>query len=254
MGGFAFPQNNPTGTVGAGNFNGAAMFNPGSGFGAPASAPGTGTGGPGNMNFGNSTNPMPQTSGTSGGSSAPTHGTSSTGASDPFSGYVTSEGSTTASANPYGISQSQANWMENYLQKTYGGGMGALVYQYLMSNGGYNSQLTGQAVGATTNAMQGQIQSGANNLTSSLSSMGVTGGSSSMGDALSTYQNQAVSSENAVTSNMYMNMWSQAQSNELNALEFAATGTGKTLANKPNWMDYVSEGAGIIGSVAGAVL
>ncbi len=243
MGGFSFPQSNPTGVTGSGFFNTAT------GFGTP----GTGTGGPGTMNFGNTMNPnpTPQASQNPGGTSG-LGGASST---DPFTGTVTGQGgSTTASQNPYGLSQSQANWMEDYLQKTYGGGMGALIYQYLQSNGGYNSALTGQVVGATTNAMQQQTQLGADSLSSTLSAEGVSGSSSSMGDALGAYENQAVAQENQITSQDYYQMWAESQQNELNALEFAATGTAKTLANKPNWMDYASAGMQVAGSIAAPLL
>src|SRR5271165_5262451 len=144
------PNMNPTGTIGSGTFN------TGTGFGAA----GTGTGGPGNFNFGNTMNPNPPSSSGSGLGTFP-HATPQASTSNPGNmggspTTVTSEGSTTASANPYGLSGSQMNWMEKYLQETFSGGMGAMVYQYLMSNGGYNSGITQQAVDATTNAAQGQ--------------------------------------------------------------------------------------------------
>jgi hypothetical protein len=246
------PMTNPTGVTGAGNFNGAGLFSTSTGFQTPA------TGGPGTMNFGNTMNLMPQTSGVSGGTSlqsvSQNPGSSSPGSTQPANLTVTSEGSTTTSGNPYGLSQSQANWMEKYLQETYGGGMGALIYQYLQSNGGYNSVLTGQVVGATTNAMQNQSQAGANNLTSSLSAMGVSGSSSEMGGALQSYENQSTAAQNQITAQEYYNMWAEAQANELNMMEFAATGTAKTLANKPNWMDYTGMGLELGGIAAAGIM
>jgi hypothetical protein len=244
---------NPTGVTGSGNFNGAGLFSTSSGFQTPA------TGGPGTMNFGNTMNPMPQTSGVSGGTATPAAvsqnpGGTSSGRStnDPFTGTVTSEGATTASANPFGLSQGQANWMEKYLQETYGGGMGALIYQYLQSNGGYNSAITGQTVGATTNAMQNQTQAGANSLISSLGSMGVSGASSEMGGALQSYENTATATQNQITAQDYYNMWAESQQNELNMMQFAATGTAKTLANKANWLDWITGGTSLAGAVSGS--
>lgn len=238
------PQLNPTGVTGSGSGN----VMPGQAS-TPFSA--SSPGGPGNMNFGNSMNPMPQTSGTSGGAAKPMASAVSPTPGTPGAGSVTSEGATTASQNPYGLAQSQMNWMQKYLQETYGGGMGALVYQYLMSNGGYNSALTQQTVDATSNAMQQQSTQGANDLTARLSAMGVTGGSSEMSLPLEQYEQGVAASQNQITAQDYYQMWSQSQSNELNMMEFAAQGTGTTLANKPNWMDYLNEGLGIAGSVVG---
>jgi len=82
-----------------------------------------------------------------------------------------------------------------------------------------------------------------------LSSMGVTGSSPAMSDALGQYENQAVATENAITAQDYYQMWSEAQQNELNMMQFAASGTGKTLANKPTALDYIGEGLGLFGSL-----
>ena len=249
------PNMNPTGVIGAG-------------YGNTSNAR---TGGPGNINFGNTMNPTtPQSGGgnpyisasplgfghiarpmtstmTPGGPTS----TPSPSPTDPYSGYTTSENSTTAAGNPYGQSQSQMNWTEKYLQETYGGGMGSLIFQYLMSNGGYNSALTQQAVGAQTNAMGQQIQIGANDLAGRLAAMGVSGSSSEMSQALGNYENQAATQENAITAQEYYNMWNHANQNEANMMQFAASGTGKTLANKPNWMDYASMGMSLIGDAVG---
>jgi hypothetical protein len=243
------PNMNPTGVIGSGYGNTPMMGQGGTPF--------SGTGGPGTMGHGNSANPNPSmTSGNPFMSTAmsskpyspqPATVTGNPGGQGGTTGTTTSEGSTTQSGNPYGQSQSQQNWTEKYLQETYGGGMGSLIYQYLMSNGGYNSGVTQQTVDATTNAMQRQTQLGANALESSLSSMGISGGSSSMGDAVGAYENQATATENQITAQDYYNMWNQSQQNEMNMMEFAAGGTAKTLANKPNWMDYADMGISLAG-------
>jgi len=238
------PMNNPTGATGSGNFNGAGTFSTSTGFQMP------GTGGSGNMNFGNTMNPNPSTP-TTGTAPKARAGVTQNPGSSTSTGTVTSEGSTTPSQNPYGMSQSQQNWMEKYLQETYGGGMGAMVYQYLMSNGGYNSAITQQAVDSTVNSSQQQIQLGANNLASMMGSSGVSSASSGYGSTLGQYENQAQASLNQITSQDYMSMWQQSQQNELNAMEFAANGTATTLANKPNWMDYLNEGLGVASAAVG---
>lgn len=253
------PNLNVTGVIGSGAGNVMPGQNS-TGFSAFG-----GTGGAGTMGFGNASNPNPtQPSNTNpfnvggvrpmdssmnpgGGPALP--GMPGGGAGkDSYSGYVTSEGSTTAAANPYGLSQSQMNWMQKYLQETYGGGMGALVMQYLGSNGGYNSTLTGQAVAAQTNAMEQQRSTGANDLSSRLGAMGVSGSSSEMSGALQSYENTATTQENAITAQEYYNMWNASQEREANMMEFAATGTGKTLANKPTGLDYLNEGLGLLSS------
>jgi hypothetical protein len=245
------PNMNPTGAVGAGNFNGAA-------FPAPAGVTAMpGTGGPGTVNFGNTMNTMPQTSGVSGGAALPiakSAGGPTVGQNPGMpagTGTVTSEGSTTPSQNPYGLSGSQMNWMEKYLQETYGGGMGALVYQYLMSNGGYNSSVTQQSIDAQINSMGQQTQQGANSLAGMMGQAGVSSASSGYGQSLAQYFNQATAQENSITAQEYYNMWNQSQQNELQMMEFAAQGTGTTLANKPNAMDYLSAGLGAAGSLVG---
>jgi hypothetical protein len=253
MGGFAIPQLNPTGATGAGSFNtGGGMFSTSQGFGSPQAQPGTGTGGPGNMGFGNM-NPNPATSSVTPNS----YVTSSIGANSgtqPGSNLPSSaKGSSAVSTinNPYGQTGSQQWWTQDYLEKTFGGGMGSMIYQYLMSNGGFNSQITQQAVDATTNSMTQQSTQGANDITARLSAMGVSGGSSEMTLPLEQYQQGVTASENAITANDYMQMWQQSQQNELNAMEFAATGTGKYLANKPTAMDYVSQGLSLVGDAVG---
>jgi hypothetical protein len=252
------PNMNPTGVIGSGAGN-VMPGQTGTGFSAF-----TGTGGAGNYGFGNSMNPQavygsgtaapgvtpqaqtaqPMTAATPAVSSMNPGGTSQP------TGTVTSENSTTPTANPYGQSQSQQNWTEKYLQETYGGGMGSLIYQYLMSGGGYNSAVTQQAVDAQTQAMQQQTQLGANNLKGQLGAMGVSGSSSEMAGALTNYENQALTQQNAITAQEYYNMWNQSNQLEANMMQFAAQGTGTTLANKSNWMDWLSMGEGMATSGA----
>ena len=235
------PMMNPTGVTG-------------SGFG---NIPGLGTGGPGNFGFGNTMNPNPSTvnprpfvTPTGGPVMNPGGGGITPGSGGQWS--VLGEGGvTTPTNNPWGLDQSQLNWAQKYLQETYGGGMGAMIMQYLNSNGGFNSALTQQAVNSQVNAMQQQNMQGANDIESRLGAMGVSGSSSSMPLALSQYETGVSAQENAITAQEYYNMWQQSQQNELNMMQFAAEGTGKTLANKPNWMDYASMGLGFIGDAVG---
>ena len=244
----SIPNMNPTGLVGAGYGN----------TGAPTGLTPLGTGGPGNMGFGNATNPVaPQSSSTNPfmANAMTTQpygqvGTPTTTQNPGVTGTSTSPGNVTNPTNPYGTNNpGQGQWTQKYLEETYGGGMGQLIYQYLMSGGGYNSAITQQSVDAQVNAMGQQTQLGANNLASMLGASGVSAGSSGYGQTLGAYENQALTQQNAITAQEYYNMWNQAQQNELNMMEFAATGTAKTLANKPNWMDYL--GLGIGGAQAG---
>jgi hypothetical protein len=248
------PMNNNTGVMGAGNFNGGASFSTSGGFTAP------GTGGPGNMGYGNGMNANATFSGTA--TAAP-----ATAAPAPASTaqpqqaspggstvgsfvqpYADAGGMAVSSANnPYGMTEGQQYWQLKYLSDAYGP-MGAMIYQYLNSNGGYNSQVTQQAVDATTNAMGRQTQLGANALTSSLASQGVTGASSGMQDALQAYQNQATTQENQITAQDYYQMWNASQDREAQMMQFAAQGVGTEKANKPTGLDYLNEGLGIAGA------
>jgi hypothetical protein len=172
------------------------------------------TGGPGNMNFGNSANPNP---------------------------------STTTNPNPTALSSTGQLGIQ--LGNLYGTGIGSLIQQYLNSNGGFNSGLTQQAVAGQANAAQYQTQMGADNLTSMLASMGITGGSSSLPQSLSSYFSQATTGENAISSQEYYNMWNQSQQNEYGMLSQVGQvgATGK--ANELNWMDYASFALGLVGAI-----
>lgn len=168
------------------------------------------TGGPGNMNFGNSANP-----------SAPANPTA-----------VTPQGQTGIAIN-----------------NLYGSGIGALLSQYLASNGGFNSAITNQTVSAQSNAAQTQTQLGADNLTSMLAAMGITGGSSSLPQSLSTYEANATTGENAIAAQDYYNMWNQSQSNQLSVLNNVFQTGATNQANQPNWMDYATFALGLLGAV-----
>lgn len=248
------PNMNPTGVIGSGSGNTMAGQTA-TGF-SSFSAPGTGTGGAGTMGFGNSTNPNPtqaaanpfiqqasaQTAAPQGSPQQPT----------------VTKGSTAVNSvnNPYGQNSGQQYWTQDYLEKTYGGGMGSLIYQYLNSNAGFNSGVTQEAINGQTNAMQMQTQLGANNLESSLSAMGVSGSSSEMGSALQGYENQATTQQNAIDSQEYYNMWNSSQDREANMMQFAADGTGKTLANKTSWEDVLGTvfgGASAAGTFMGGL-
>jgi hypothetical protein len=242
------PMMNPTGTYGSGNFNGAGMFSTSSGFTQPA------TGGPGNYGFGNGMNPSaafspsattPTATPAASPTTSPTPQQSSTG-SPSVGGFIQpyqdQGGMAISSANnPMGMTEGQQYWQLDYLQKAFGP-MGPMIYQYLNSMGGYNSQVTQQSIDAQTNAMGKQTQLGANQIESSLSSMGVSGSSSGMADALTGYENQATQQENAITAQEYYNMWQTSQANELNVMEFAADATGKVKANAPTTLDYIGLG------------
>ena len=259
------PMLNNTGVQGSGNFNGGAMFSTSGGFQTPS----TGVGGPGNMNYGNGMNPAATFGAGSTGSSPAGTAPTATAATASTTGQPqqTSAGSSTTGSfiqpyqdqggmsvssanNPYGETEGQQYWQLKYLSDAYGP-MGAMIYQYLNSNGGYNSQVTQQTVDATTNAMGRQTQQGANALTSSLASQGVSGSSSTMGDALGAYENQATAQQNAITAQDYYNMWNQSQQNEENMIQFAAKGTGAAQANKPTAMDYLGMGLQLVGDVFG---
>ncbi len=224
------PNMNPTGVVGSGAGN-VMPGQTGTGFST------FGTGGPGTMGFGNSMNPTPTAT-----SSNP-YSTTMPGGSAPGTS-VTGSGGTTATPNSFNQTQGQQNRTLGEMQTYYGEGMGSLIYQYLQSSGGYNGALTQQVVGDQQNAMQHQIQEGENTLAGTLGAMGVSGSSTEMAGALTDYQNQAVTQENAITSQEYYNMWNQSQQDELSMLEQAANVNAVGTANQPNWMDYLSFGIG----------
>lgn len=229
------PNMNPTGVIGSGSGNTPMPGQQGTAFS------GTSTGGAGNMNFGNTMNPQP-TAMTSSSSMFPGATAMSSGST------VTGEsGQTSTSANAYNQTQRQQDRTLGELQDYYGEGMGSMIYQYLQSGGGYNSALTQQAVDAQIEAMQHQISTGANDLTSRLAAMGITGASSSMGLSLGDYMSQAVAQENAITAQEYYTMWNESQNRELSMMKDAANINAIGTANQSSWMDYLSQGMDLAG-------
>jgi hypothetical protein len=200
------------------------------------------------MNFGNM-NPMAQTSGSSTNPFAPGGG-GVIGSNAPTT--VTGENNQqTPTTNTFGQTQEQGNRTINELQNYYGEGVGSLLFQYLQSGAGYNGALTQQAVDAQTNAMQQQIQLGANNLTSSLASQGINGTGET--GALTNYYNQATTQENAITSQEYYNMWNESQNREESMLGQVAQVNATGTANQSNWMDDISSILGMGSSAVGTI-
>jgi hypothetical protein len=240
---------NPTGVIGSGSGN----VMPGQAS-TPFSSFMPGTGGAGNMNFGNAANPNPAM--TSGNPAQPTGATPVMNPGQPAQGpaqgptTVTGQNNqTTNTPNTFNQTQRQGDRTLGELQTYYGEGMGSLIYQYLQSGGGYNSAITQQAVDSQVNAMGQQIGLGANDLTSRLGAMGVTG--SGLTDSLTNYENQAVTQENAITSQEFYNMWNQSQAREASMLSETANVNATGTANQSNWMDYLAYSLQLVGDVAG---
>lgn len=250
------------------NMNPTGVF----GVGGTMSPP---TGGAGNMNFGNTMNPNPTTptqvaNGASGGFNqgfrsggatgtaqtttpgAPTTSLNAGGSSGTPTTVTGQSGQTSTSQNSFDQTSRQQDRTLSELQSYYGEGMGSMIYQYLQSGGGYNSALTQQAVDSQTNAMQQQVQLGANDLTSMLSSMGISGGSSSMTGSLTNYMNQATTQENAITSQEYYNMWNQSQNREEQMLQQAGQTNATGTANQGNWMSDLTSGLNLVGDIGQA--
>lgn len=249
------PNLNPTGVIGSGSGN----VMPGQ-AGTPFSSfmpSGTGTGGSGTMNFGNSANPNPAMTSGNPYMAAPATpvmnpGTATPGTPGAPTSTVTGQnGQTSTSTNAFNQTGRQQDRTLGELQTYYGEGMGSLIYQYLQSGGGYNSAITQQAVDAQTNAAEKQITLGANDLTSRLGVMGITG--SGLTDSLTNYENTAVTQENAIASQEYYNMWNESQNRELAVLGSAATTNATGTANESNWMDYLGNVLGGFGDVGQAL-
>jgi hypothetical protein len=261
MGTFSFPQPgggmnmNPTGIMGGNTTSGGAPYFPG----AP-------TGGSGNYGYGNM-NPsagQPVTGQPIQGrgpglqqpqlysSQAPAGSAPSMnpGGAPPTGTQTGENGQTSSTSNPYGLTQEQANRALGENQNYFGEGVGAELQNYLNSEGGYNSALTQQAVDSQTNAMQNQIQLGANNLTSQLGAMGISGGSSSQGAALSNYYSQASAQENAITSQDYQQMWEQSQQRQEQMLQFVGQVNATGTANQSTWQDYLGDALQVAGTAA----
>jgi hypothetical protein len=245
------PNLNPTGVIGSGSGN-VMPGQTGTAFSSFMPS-GTSPGGPGNMGYGNSANPNPAS--TSGSTTAqPSTPTTTMNPGQPAPqpgappGTVTGQnGQTSTSSNNFNQTGRQQDRTLGELQTYYGEGMGSLIYQYLQSNGGYNSAITQQAVDSQVNAMGQQTQLGANNLTSMLGAMGVNG--SGLTDSLTNYENTATTQENAITSQEYYNMWNSSQEREAQMLNSVGNVNATGTANQSNWMDYLSLGLDVLGSI-----
>jgi hypothetical protein len=168
-------------------------------------------------------------------------------------GTVTGQNNqTTPTNNVFDQTQRQDNRTLGELQTYYGEGMGSLIYQYLQSGAGYNSAITQQSVDAQTNAMQQQIQLGANNLTSALGTMGISG--SGLESSLSNYEVGAAQQENAITAQEYYNMWNQSQQREFGMLQDVANVNATGTANQGSWVDDLAGSLEIAGSFLTAPL
>lgn len=209
-----------------------------------------GTGGPGNYNFGNSGNPTPV------GTAMPSFNPTDAGMFAPTTSMTPGQGTDT-NINPFGLIggnagqyYGQAAGFGNELGKIYSQGVGSELYDFLQSGGGYNSNLTQQAVNSQIAAMQTQIQRGYGNLQSSLGQAGISPNSSTAALETGDYMSQAVAQENAITGQEYFNMWNQSMQNETGILGDILGYSAQHKASQPTLMDYLGFGAQIGGSVA----
>lgn len=231
------------------------------------SSSGISTGAPGTYNFGNTGNPNPSQPPTATNPYAPAqtsvaqpaapvsqNPTGSTGAPTGQVG-VTSKGTegTLDTTNTFGLNQGQQDQTLEELDKTYGSGMGAQIYQYLQSEGGYNSALTTQDVDSTTALMQQQIATGLGALNTNLAESGISPNSSTAALETSNYEANATLGENEVTAQDFFNMWNSSQSNELSELESVQQGTGTEKANSGGGiLQAITGGLGAAASIAAA--
>lgn len=201
-------------------------------FGVPNTTGGMNppTGGPGNYNFGNTGNPNPtMTSSNPYGYSVPQSGTVPMGIQQPWNpgaampptgGPVTAT-STGGPNAPVGSGTAPITVGADPggLHDTFGTGTGNLIWNYLNSNGGYNSALTQQSIDAQIQAMQQQIARGWGNIETNLGASGTSINSSTAGLAAGDYFSQATSEENALIANEYFNMWNSSQNREASVLQ-----------------------------------
>lgn len=205
-------------------------------------APVFSTGGPGNYGYGNMS-PQPIATHAIGVSMNPGTG-----------GPVAETGmnnQTTATQNPFDLTGRQQNRALQETQQYFGEGVGAELQNYINQGAGYNSALTQQAIDAQNNAMQQQIQLGANDLNSQLGAMGISSGSSALPEALTSYYNQAAQSQNAIDAQEYYNMWNQSQGRLADMLQYVGNVNAIGTANQSTPMDYLNQALGIGQSVAG---
>jgi hypothetical protein len=227
----AFPvggmQTNPTGTNGGGGTTPAwganpPHANPQSPVVGPMVPP---TGGPGDYGYGASGNPGP------------------TGAPPPTMNPVGSPSTT----NPFGNQNTTST--NNEVGKIYGKGVGSEVNAFMDSGGGYNSQLTQQAVQAQTAEMQKQAQTGYGNLESGMGGAGISPNSSVAALESSNYWSNVTTAENAMTAQEYFTMWNDSMNRETSILSQTMGDAAHHKEQQPGLMDWLSMGLGVAGSV-----
>lgn len=211
--------------------------------------------GGGNYNFGNTQNPNPPPSSSTWNpynfyptvgsvSMNPTGGTGSTGTGTIPPGtpgtITTGTSQPVTSTNTLGISSGSAQQTLEELRNQYGDGMGTLIYQYLMSGGGYNSALAKQNVDATNAAMQKNIQLGEGNLQTNLAESGISPNSSTSALEISNYLSDAYAKMDQIDASIYYDMWNSSQNRELQALEGTGQVTATALANQPGLFEQIT--------------
>ena len=220
------------------------------------------TTGGGNYNFGNTQNPNPPPSSstwnpynfypTVGNVSANPPGTPGSGTTAAPGTITTGTSQPVTSTNTLGIPSGSANQTLEELRNQYGDGMGTLIYQYLMSGGGYNAALAQQNVDATNAAMQKNIQLGEGNLQTNLAESGISPDSSSSALEISNYLSDAYTKMNEIDASIYYDMWNQSQNRELSLLQDTGKVTSTALANQPGFFGTLSNLLPLVSSGAGA--
>lgn len=219
---------NPSGMTGTPTA-GPVMFQPSS------TAP---TGSAGNMGFGNTTNPTaPQTS------------TSNNTFQMPPPVSMNPTGSP-ATGNAFDQTGREQDRTLAEMQKYYGEGMGSMLYQYLQTGGGFNSGLTTQAVNAQDQAMQSQIQQGANTLMTNEAESGISQNSSVAALENSNFMSQATAQENSIAAQEFYNMWNSSQNREESILQSTAQTNATGTANQPSTLSQIETGFGLFGAGA----
>ena len=230
---------------------------------APRDGTATSSGGPGNVNFGNTQNPNPPASSNtwnpynfypaSGPPTMNPPGAPGTPQTPGAPGTVTTtEGPPMTSPNPFGMSTDQANSLLKGLTRDFGTGMGTMMFQYLMSSGGYNSALAKQNVDATNAAMMKNIQVGEGNLQTNLAASGISPNSSSSALELSNYLSNAMTQMNQIDASIFYDMWNQSQNRELTALMDTGHERATATANEPTFMSQLTSILPLVSSGAAA--
>jgi hypothetical protein len=211
-----FPQINPTGTGGTGNYN---WGNAGNTMSSPVSS--------GVNTFQPIQSPSQNPQGSYGGLfGVPGGGTQYTG---------------------------QAASFGNELGKIYGKGVGSLLYQFFQTGGGFNAPLTEQAINAEIAAMQHQINAGYGNLETQLGQQGLSPGGSAAALAQGDYFSNAVTQENAITAQEFYNMWNASMDRETSILGELMPQAGHYKANAPTLLSSLGSIGSMASSAGGAI-